>query len=143
LDDIPLLVEYLIDRYAKKTGKTITSITKRTLEALQAYDWPGNVRELQNVVERAIVVCEGTTFSVDETWLRNDRWQERKHATVVERPLGRLDAHREKEIIEAALAKSKGRIAGPAGAAAQLGIPRTTLESKIRALGINKHVFKS
>jgi DNA-binding NtrC family response regulator len=143
LDDIPLLVEYLIDRYAKKTGKTITSIRKRTLEALQAYDWPGNVRELQNVVERAIVVCEGTTFSVDETWLRNDRWQERKHATVVERPLGRLDAHREKEIIEAALAKSKGRIAGPAGAAAQLGIPRTTLESKIRALGINKHVFKS
>ena len=143
LDDIPLLVEYLIDRYAKKTGKTITSITKRTLEALQAYDWPGNVRELQNVVERAIVVCEGTTFSVDETWLRNDRWQERKHATVVERPLGRLDAHREKEIIEAALAESKGRIAGPAGAAARLGIPRTTLESKIRALGINKHVFKS
>jgi transcriptional regulator with GAF, ATPase, and Fis domain len=143
LDDIPLLVEYLIDRYAKKTGKTITSITKRTLEVLQAYDWPGNVRELQNVVERAIVVCESTTFSVDETWLRHERCQERKHATVVERPLGRLDAHREKEIIEAALAESKGRIAGPAGAAAQLGIPRTTLESKIRALGINKHVFKS
>jgi formate hydrogenlyase transcriptional activator len=143
LDDIPLLVEYLIDRYAKKSGKTMTNITKRTLEVLQAYDWPGNVRELQNVVERAIVVCEGTTFSVDETWLRHDRCQERKHATVVERPLGRLDAHREKEIIVAALAESKGRIAGPAGAAAKLAIPRTTLESKIRALGINKHLFKS
>jgi DNA-binding NtrC family response regulator len=143
LDDIPILVEYLIDRYAKKTGKTITNITKRTLEVLQAYDWPGNVRELQNVVERAIVVCEGTTFSVDETWLRHDRCQERKHATLMERPLGRLDAHREKEIIVAALAESKGRIAGPAGAAAKLAIPRTTLESKIRALGINKHLFKS
>jgi len=142
LDDIPLLVEYLIDRYAKKTGKTITNITKRTLEVLQAYDWPGNVRELQNVVERAVVVCEGTTFSVDETWLKHDRCQERKHATLVERPLGRLDAHREKEIIVAALAESKGKIAGPAGAAAKLAIPRTTLESKIRALGINKHLFK-
>jgi formate hydrogenlyase transcriptional activator len=143
LDDIPLLVEYLIDRYAKKTGKTITNITKRTLEALQAYDWPGNVRELQNVVERTIVVCEGTTFSVDETWLRLDKSQERKHATVVERPLGRIDARQEKEIIVTALAESKGRIAGPAGAAAKLGVPRTTLESKIRALGINKHLFKS
>jgi transcriptional regulator with GAF, ATPase, and Fis domain len=143
LDDIPILVEYLIDRYAKKTGKTITNITKRTLEVLQAYDWPGNVRELQNVVERAIVVCEGTTFSVDETWLRHDRCQEQKHATLMERPLGRLDAHREKEIIVAALAESKGRIAGPAGAAAKLAIPRTTLQSKIRALGINKHLFKS
>jgi formate hydrogenlyase transcriptional activator len=143
LDDIPLLVEYLIDRYAKKTGKTITNITKRTLEVLQAYDWPGNVRELQNVVERAIVVCECTTFSVDETWLRHDRCQKRKHATLVERPLGRLDAHREKEIIVEALAESKGRIAGPAGAAAKLAIPRTTLESKIKALGINKHAFKS
>jgi formate hydrogenlyase transcriptional activator len=142
-DDIPLLVEYLVDRYAKKTGKTITNITKRTLEVLQAYDWPGNVRELQNVVERAIVVCEGTTFSVDETWLRHDRCQEQKHAAVVERALGRLDARQEKEIIVAALAESKGRIAGPAGAAAKLGVPRTTLESKIRALGINKHTFKS
>jgi transcriptional regulator with GAF, ATPase, and Fis domain len=143
LDDIPLLVEYLIDRYAKKTGKTITNITKRTLEVLQSYDWPGNVRELQNVVERAIVVCECATFSVDETWLRHERCQDRKHATVVERALGRLDARQEKEIIVLALAESKGRIAGPAGAAAKLGVPRTTLESKIRALGINKHVFKS
>jgi formate hydrogenlyase transcriptional activator len=142
LDDVPLLVEYLIDRYAKRTGKTLTNITKRSLEALQAYDWPGNVRELQNVVERAIVVCEGTTFSVDETWLKHNRYQERKLATLGERPLERLDSHHEKEIIVAALAESKGRIAGPTGAAAKLGVPRTTLESKIRALGINKHVFK-
>ena len=143
LDDIPLLVEYFIDRYAKKTGKKITSITKRTMEVLQAYDWPGNIRELQNVVERAIVVCEGTTFSVDATWLRHDRCQERKRATMIERPFGRLGPLQEKEIIAAALAESKGKIAGPAGAAAKLGVPRTTLESKIRALGINKHVFKS
>ena len=143
LDDIPLLVEYLIERYAKKVGKTITNITKRTQEALQAYDWPGNIRELQNVVERAVVLCEGTTFSVDETWLKHKLPQEPRHTTMVERGLSRLDAGREKEIIEAALAASKGRIAGPGGAAANLGIPRSTLESKIRSLRINKHLFKS
>ena len=143
LDDIPLLVEYLIERYAKKEGKHITNIRKRTLDLFQAYDWPGNIRELQNVVERAIVLCEGDTFSVDETWLRYELPQEQRNPTVVERGLGRLDAEREKEMIEAALAESKGRIAGPGGAAEKLGIPRSTLESKIRTLRINKHLFKS
>jgi transcriptional regulator with PAS, ATPase and Fis domain len=143
LDDIPLLVEYLIERYAKKGGKNITSITKRTLDLFQAYDWPGNIRELQNVVERAIVLCEGDTFFVDETWLNCESPQEKRRPTTVERGLGRLDANREKEMIEAALLESKGRIAGPGGAADKLGIPRSTLESKIRTLGINKHIFKA
>ena len=142
-DDIRLLVEYLIERYAKKAGKRITSITKRTLELLQAYDWPGNVRELQNVVERAIVLCEGDTFSVDESWLKYELPQEQRPAAGVERGLVRLDASREKELIETALAECKGRIAGPGGAAEKLGIPRSTLESKIRTLGINKHLFKA
>jgi transcriptional regulator with GAF, ATPase, and Fis domain len=143
LDDIPLLVEYLIERHAKKAGKTITNVTKRTLEAFQAYDWPGNVRELQNVVERAIVLCESNTFSVDETWLKNEFSQEQKATMIVERGLCRLDPGREKEVIEAALARAKGRIAGADGAAARLGVPRSTLESKIRALDINKYLFKS
>jgi formate hydrogenlyase transcriptional activator len=142
-DDIRLLVEYLIERYAKKAGKRITSITKRTLELFQAYDWPGNVRELQNVVERAIVLCEGDTFSVDESWLKYELPQEQRPAAGVERGLVRLDASREKELIETALAECKGRIAGPGGAAEKLGIPRSTLESKIRTLGINKHLFKA
>jgi transcriptional regulator with GAF, ATPase, and Fis domain len=143
LDDIQLLVEYLIERYAKKAGKTITNITKRTLELFQAYDWPGNVRELQNVVERAIVLCEGNTFSVDETWLKYELPPEQKRTPVGERGLGRLDPRTEKEIIESALAECNGRIAGPTGAAAKLGIPRTTLESRIKALQINKYLFKS
>ena len=142
-DDIRLLVEYLIERYAKKAGKKITNITKTTLELFQAYDWPGNVRELQNVIERAIVLCEGDTFSVDEAWLKYELPQEQRTATGVERGLVRLDASREKELIETALAECKGRIAGPGGAAEKLGIPRSTLESKIRTLRINKHLFKA
>jgi len=142
-DDIRLLVEYLIERYAKKAGKRITNITKRTLELLHAYDWPGNVRELQNVIERAIVLCEGETFSVDEAWLKYELPQAQRLATGVERGLVRLDVDREKKLIEAALTDCKGRIAGPGGAAEQLGIPRSTLESKIRTLRINKHLFKS
>jgi transcriptional regulator with GAF, ATPase, and Fis domain len=142
LDDIPLLVEYLIERYAKKAGKNITNITKRTMEIFQAYDWPGNVRELQNVVERAIVLCEGKTFSVDERWLKREVPQTQRHSKLVEQGLGRLDTDQEKKIIETALAESNGRIAGPGGAAEKLGVPRSTLESKIRALRINKHVFK-
>jgi PAS domain S-box-containing protein len=142
-DDIRLLVEYLIERYAKKAGKRITSITKRTLELFQAYDWPGNVRELQNVVERAIVLCEGDTFSVDESWLKYELPHEQRPATELQRGLVRLDASREKELIETALVECKGRIAGPGGAAEKLGIPRSTLESKIRTLRINKHLFKA
>jgi PAS domain S-box-containing protein len=135
--DIPLLLEYLIDRYGKKAGKKFTRIAKSTLELFQAYDWPGNIRELQNVIERAVVLCDGETFSIDETWLKR----------TSPRPAGRevplmasVVAH-ERELIEAALAKSNGRIAGPSGAAAKLGIPRQTLESKIRSLGINKNRF--
>ena len=144
LDDIPLLVEYLIDRYAKKDREDNHEHYEEDPGSFAGLRLAWHVfGSCKTSLKEPAVASEGTTFSVDETWLRNDRWQERKHATVVERPLGRLDAHREKEIIEAALAESKGRIAGPAGAAAQLGIPRTTLESKIRALGINKHVFKS
>jgi PAS domain S-box-containing protein len=143
LDDIPLLVEYLIERYAKAAGKTMTGITKKTLEMFQNYRWPGNVRELQNVVERAIVLCESTTFSVNETWLKSELPQEREYTTVDQRGLGGVVADREKALIETALAESKGRIAGPVGAAVRLGIPRSTLESKIRSLGINKHRFKT
>ena len=143
VDDIPLLVEYLIERYAKKAGKKLRSIAKQTLAVLQAYDWPGNIRELQNVIERAVVLCEGETFSVEETWLQPDLPRASTQLNIPLRGLGRLDAQQEREMIEAALADSQGRIAGPAGAAAKLRLPRQTLESKIASLGINKHRFKS
>jgi PAS domain S-box-containing protein len=139
VDDIPLLVEYLIDRYAKKAARKFRAISKRTLELFETYDWPGNVRELQNVIERAVVLCDGDTFSIDETWLK--RTSPRPPGPEV--PLiANVVAH-EKELIEAALAKSNGRIAGPSGAAAKLGIPRQTLESKIRSFGIDKHRFRT
>ncbi len=109
------------------------------MELFQAYDWPGNIRELQNVIERAVILCDGDTFSVDETWLKRE--SPRTSAPTV--PFVATLVEREKEIIEAVLAKNRGRIAGPAGAATKLGIPRQTLESKIKSLGIDKQRFKA
>jgi formate hydrogenlyase transcriptional activator len=134
-----LLVEYLTERYASKAGKKIKSVKKRTLELFQKYDWPGNIRELQNVVERAVILCDGDTLEVDETWL----YRESPKPSGAMRGLSRPDVNREKEMIESALTECQGRVAGPRGAAAKLGIPRSTLESRIRTLRINKHRFKS
>jgi formate hydrogenlyase transcriptional activator len=139
VDDIPLLITYLVERYAKKAGKKIRNIQKKTLDLFQAYDWPGNIRELQNVIERAVVLCDSETFSVDETWLKPE--EHRVSGSVV--PLGTTLAEHEKDIIEAALADCGGQVSGSTGAAAKLGLPRQTLESKITALGINKHRFKT
>ncbi len=142
-DDIPLLVEYLIERYAKKAGKKIRNIDKKTLALFQEYSWPGNIRELQNVIERAVVLCDTETFSVDAKWLKRELPTEPSPLHPSPRGLGRLDETKEKEIIEAALAQTGGRVSGPSGAAVLLGVPRQTLESKIANLGINKHRFKS
>ena len=138
VDDIPLLVEYFIERYAKKAGKKIRNIRKQTSELFQAYDWPGNIRELQNVIERAVVLCDGETFAIDETWLKRDGQR-----SVVAVPFVATLVEREKEIIETMLAECHGQVAGPTGAAAKLGIPRQTLESKIKSLGIDKHRFRA
>ena len=132
-DDIPLLVEYFVGRYAKEAGKNIRQIGKHTLEQLQSYHWPGNIRELQNVVERAVILSETETFDVDESWLNTESTIPSQHEG-----LSALD-DREVEMIEAALAETHGRISGPSGAAAKLGIPRQTLESKIRRLGLDKY----
>jgi DNA-binding NtrC family response regulator len=140
--DIPVLVEHLVERYAKKVAKTIRAVDKRTMELLQAYSWPGNIRELQNLIERAVVLCEGDTLAVDGAWLTRESPLEVPRPSPLERRLGRVDPEREREIIEAALAESRGRISGPTGAAAKLGIPRQTLESRIESLGINKYRFK-
>ena len=139
IDDIPLLVEYLLDRYREKTGKGFRSIQQKTLDIFQGYDWPGNIRELQNIIERAAILCEGDIFSIEETWLKREIPQ--GYAPAV--PFVRTRADREREIIEAALAESGGRVAGPKGAAAKLGIPRQTLDSKIVSLGIDKRRFQN
>jgi formate hydrogenlyase transcriptional activator len=136
-DDIPLLVEYFIDRYARKAGKTIRRVNKRTLDHLRSYPWPGNVRELQNVIERSVIVCDTAEFMVDENWVSARPTIEGRLALS-----GTLAAH-EKAIIEDALRLSGGRVFGPSGAAARLGIPRSTLESKIRALKISKSQFRA
>jgi len=139
IGDISLLVGYLIDRYAKKLGKRIRNIDKKTIELFHAYDWPGNIRELQNVVERAVILSEGETFFVDETWLTHVT---PKLAATTAPLVADLVEH-EREILEAALRESEGVVGGPTGAAVKLGIPRQTLESKIRKLGINRHRFKA
>jgi PAS domain S-box-containing protein len=136
--DIPLLVEYFLDRYSRKAGKSFKRVDKSSLDLLRSYPWPGNIRELQNVVERSVIVSENETFSVDESWLA--RTPTPKPKDQVELPL-KL-ANQERETIEAALRDCGGRVAGPSGAAAKLGIPGSTLESKIRSLKIDKHRFK-
>src|SRR3984957_5602693 len=136
--DIPLLVDYFIDRFGRKAGKKFRRIDKRTLKLFQAYSWPGNIRELQNVIERAVILSDGDTFSIDETWLK---WQAPQFAGPTAGLSSALQ-RQEKEMIEAALAESGGRVSGPGGAATKLGLPRPTLDAKIRRLGINKYRFK-
>ena len=138
-EDIPLLVEYFIDRYARRARKTFQTVHKQSLDLLQSYSWPGNIRELQNVIERSVIVCETGTFAVDESWLsRRPVAPEQSSPPDV---LKRLPAQ-EKAIIEAALRESGGRVYGPSGAAAKLGIARSTLESKIKLLKISKNRFR-
>src|SRR6267154_498232 len=144
-DDIPLLVEYLVERYAKRAGKKISHIKKKTLDLFQAYDWPGNIRELQNVVERAVILCDGETFSVDETWLprKSNQLSGRQVSSAGVLADDKKEfTERERKAIAAALAECHGRVSGPHGAAAKLGIPHQTLASKIESLGIDKHQFK-
>jgi len=138
-EDIPLLVEYFIDRYARKSGKTIRHVNKNTLHLLQSYPWPGNIRELQNVIERSVILCESDVFSIDESWLHLPlpATESQRH---IELPR-RLEAQ-EKNMIEEALKAARGRVFGPTGAAAKLGIPRSTLESRIKSLEIDKNRFR-
>jgi transcriptional regulator with GAF, ATPase, and Fis domain len=138
--DIRLLVEYFIDRYARKIGKRITTIDKKTLRLLESYHWPGNIRELQNVIERSIILCETEIFSIDENWLPREA-SSTEPKDQIQLPL-KLMAQ-EKNMIEAALKESCGRVFGPTGAAVRLGIPRSTLESRIRSLKIDKKRFKT
>jgi len=140
VDDIPILVKYLVNRYAERAGKSIRHINERTLDLFQAYDWPGNVRELQNVIERAVILCDAETFAVDDTWLTP---LVAPHSVATRTPLVANLVEHEREVIEHALREAEGVIGGPAGAAAKLGIPRQTLESKIKKLGIKRYRFKT
>jgi transcriptional regulator with PAS, ATPase and Fis domain len=139
-EDIPLLVEYFIDRYARKACKHFKNVERRTLQVLQSYPWPGNIRELQNVIERSVILCESDILSIDESWLPLPL-----PATESNRQISlprRLEAQ-EKNMIEEALKASGGRVFGPTGAATKLGVPWSTLESKIKSLKINKNRFKT
>ncbi|MGA9806054.1 MAG: sigma-54 dependent transcriptional regulator, partial [Candidatus Sulfotelmatobacter sp.] len=134
-EDIRLLVGYFIDRYASKSGKKIMSIDKRTMESLQSYPWPGNIRELQNVIERSVIVSDTDEFAIDESWL--------SHESGSVRPLAEDLEDQERERIEAALRRCKGRVSGPTGAAVALSMPASTLDSKIKALKIDKRRYQS
>ena len=135
-DDIPLLVEYFVQRFSDKMGKHIRKIDKDTLARCRAYDWPGNIRELQNIVERSVILCTGSTFRVEKAWL-----SAREPSTSPAPPLTEALQHQEKQIIEAALAAANGKVAGPRGAAVRLGVPPSTLEWKIKQLKIQKRKF--
>src|SRR3954447_23811058 len=139
-DDILILVEYFVQRYANRAGKNIRLIDQKTLDLLQCYDWPGNIRELQNVIERSIILSSTDVFSVDELWLSKRASREASQAETSAALNG--EPRSEREIIEAALAETRGRVSGPSGAAAKLRIPASTLETRIKALKINKQQFK-
>jgi transcriptional regulator with GAF, ATPase, and Fis domain len=138
-EDIPTLVEYFVKRYAEKMGKQIRKIDNNTLELCQSYPWPGNIRELQNIVERSVILCSGGTFGIEKAWLASQE-AARQELPV---PLPDTLQNQERTIIETALAESKGKVAGLQGAAAKLGIPPSTLDTKIKHLGIKKHRFIS
>jgi formate hydrogenlyase transcriptional activator len=137
--DIALLVEYFVHRFAKRAGKRIPAISGKSLDLLQSYPWPGNIRELQNILERAVIISDGEQLYIDENWLVGPP----TGLAGVTQPLDEELVARERVLVETALTESGGRVSGPGGAAARLGIPRSTLESKIRALGIHKHRFKA
>src|SRR5580698_8134778 len=141
-EDIPLLVRYFLNRYARKAGRHFTAVDKKSLDLLKAYNWPGNIRELQNVIERSVIVSETATFSVDGNWLSRQSLSSAPGVPDIQPGLLNRSPDEEKTIIEAALRECGGRVSGPSGAAARLGVPATTLESKIKALKINKHRFK-
>ena len=136
--DIPTLVEFFIDRFARRAGRKIRTVDSHSLRWLQSYSWPGNIRELQNIVERSVILCDTEQFSIDAGWLSG----EGAASTSTETTLPRRSGAQEKDRIKAALAESNGRVSGPAGAAELLGMPASTLESRIRALRINKFAFK-
>jgi transcriptional regulator with GAF, ATPase, and Fis domain len=140
--DLLLLVEYFVHRYGVKAGKDIRSIDKKTLDLLQSYDWPGNIRELQNVIERSVILSSGDIFSVDELWLSKELFPPASRAKASPIVKTQVEPLSEREIIEAALAATRGRVSGPSGAAVKLGIPPSTLETRIKALKINKGQFK-
>jgi transcriptional regulator with GAF, ATPase, and Fis domain len=137
-EDIPALASYFVDRYAKRAGRKIRGIRKSALDSLLSYSWPGNIRELQNVIERSLIVCETEEFTIDKSWLSSEPMPTRSadQASIV------TSVSSERELIEAALAQTKGKVSGSSGAAAKLGLPASTLESKIRSLEINKYRFK-
>jgi formate hydrogenlyase transcriptional activator len=134
-EDIPLLVEYFIGRYASKAGKKIASIEKKSLAYLESYSWPGNIRELQNIIERSVILCDSDRFAVDESWLSVKPSASRRLPDDL--------SAQERERIEAALARTRGRVSGPFGAAVRLGIPASTLDSKIKSLRIDKRHFQT
>jgi transcriptional regulator with GAF, ATPase, and Fis domain len=139
-EDVLMLLEYFVHRFARKAGKEFRRIDRRTLELFQSYDWPGNIRELQNVVERSVILSSDDVFCVDEAWLSSDAGQSSLQLSTAEEAANNTQC--ERQIIETALAKSRGRVSGPNGAAAQLRIPPSTLESKVKSLKINKDRFR-
>jgi len=138
-EDIPLLVRHFVHQFAKRMNKTVDTISSETMEALTRYTWPGNIRELQNVVERSLVIYDKGNLSVKKSWLSSKSLQ----TAPATQPSFKRSATQDREMIGTALTESRGRVSGPSGAAAKLGIPPSTLESRIRSMNINKYSFRA
>ena len=135
-----MLLEYFLHRYAHQARKVFKSIDKHTLDFFEAYDWPGNIRELQNIVERSVILSPDDVFCVDNSWLPSIPCSQRTPQTRED--VSDDDSEHERKMIVSALTQSRGRISGPRGAAAALGLPPSTLEARIKKLNIRKNQFK-
>ena len=136
VNDIPVLVDYFAAGFAARTGKKLSQIEKQSLSAMQQYSWPGNIRELQNVIERCVILADGEVLRVEPGMLMQELGLGPTATNVTDFGSDR------KAQIEAMLRETRGKVYGPCGAAARLGLPATTLDSQIRSLSINKHQFK-
>jgi formate hydrogenlyase transcriptional activator len=147
-EDIPVLVEYFAARHGARLRRHFRSVSHATMDMLTSYAWPGNIRELENVIERAAILSEGETLQLDASLLSGSgrgtlaRPASREEAPNVHASSGNRFEDEERRLIEEALAASRGRVSGPAGAAVRLGIPATTLDSKIKKLRIDKLRFR-
>jgi len=133
-EDIPLLVEHFVQRFAGRMNRAITSVPKKTMETLMHWDWPGNIRELENFIERSVILTQGSVLAAPISEL-----------AVLPRRDGAGESlkAKEREHILRALQQTRGQLSGPRGAATRLGLPRSTLQWKLKQLGIDPGQYRN
>jgi formate hydrogenlyase transcriptional activator len=137
-EDIPTLVEHFLRRLTSRLGRTFSGVDPVSMEQLRTYSWPGNIRQLQNVVEHSAILCDDPVLKISAE-LIVERQPGQVTSSRLEATLNKSEQH----LIEKALEETEGRVAGPSGAATRLGVPASTLESKIKRYKIDKFRYRA